>query len=252
MTTETTTEMTAEEAAAAAARPIGSVGGRFMSWVPTFRRGTAAGFPKGWYFYAAGRGGVLGDVDADVVAAAFVYFPADWLRDHWETARTVMEPRQAAAEYAAACHEWGREHLTEVEGLDRLAVLLARVADSADPAGAPLFAGWRALPRPDDAAGAVAQLLMVMREHRGGQHAMTVLAEGLTPVEAVVTGGGAGNAKFFNWPTPLPDPEPLRAAYANAEARTTRLAARAYEVLSPDERRELVDLLTRMKATLDA
>ena len=243
--------MTAADAAAGVAAPIASVGGRFMMWIPALKKGTALGFPKGWYFYAAGRGGVLGDVDADVVAAAFVYFPADVVRERWDTARTVMPPQQAALEYAAACQDWGREHLTGVPDLDRLASLLAIVADNADVAGATLFAGWRALPRPGDAEGAVAQLLMVMREHRGGMHAMTVLSEGLTPLEAVVVGGGEGNAKFFSWPEPYPDPEPLREAYDAAEARTTKLASRAYEVLDEFERTELVELVTAVQRHLD-
>lgn len=242
--------MTPEQAAAAVAAPISDTGGRFMMWIPALKKGTALGFPKGWFFYVAGRGGVLGDVAADVVAAAFVYFPLPFLREHWETACEVMPPQQATAEYAAACQDWGREHLEGVDGLDRLVTLLSRVADNADPAGAPLFAGWRALPRPPDAAGATAQLLMTMREHRGGLHAMTVLSEGLTPMEAVVVGGGEGNAKFFSWPGPYPDPEPLRDAYAAAEARTTKLAGRAYSVLDDFERTELVELVTAVHGHL--
>ena len=233
------------------AKPIAATGGRFMMWIPALKKGTALGFPKGWFFYVAGRGGVLGDVDADVVAAAFVYFRRDWLREQWETARSVMPPKQAAAEYSAACWDWGREHLAGVDGLPRLVELLSRAADAADPAGAPLFAGWRALPRPEDPEGATAQLLMVMREHRGGMHAMTVLAEGLTPLEAVITGGGEANAKFFSWPEPYPDPAPLRAAYDAAEQRTTRLASRAYEALSDQERGELVELVTTVQSHLD-
>ena len=243
--------MTPEEAAASVAGPIAATGGRFMMWIPALKKGTALGFPKGWYFYVAGRGGVLGDVEADVVAAAFVYFRLEWLREHWNHARTVMPPQQAATEYAAACADWGREHLDGVEGLDRLVTLLSRVADNADPAGAPLFAGWRALPRPDDAPGAVAMLLMAMREHRGGMHAMTVLSEGLTPLEAVVTGGGEGNAKFFSWEEPYPDPAPLRERYDAAERRTTMLAARAFEILTPDERAELAERVGTVHQALD-
>ena len=243
--------MTPEDAASLAAGPINAIGGRFMMHVPTFRAGTAAGFPKGWYFYTTGRGGVLGDVDASVISAAFAYFPHDAIRERWELARTVMPPAEAAALYAQACQEWGREALADVEGIDRLVPLLQRVADAADAAGAPLFAGWRALPVPDDAPGAAAQLLMVLREHRGGMHTMTVLAEGLTPLEAVVTGGGVGNAEFFGWTGELPDPEPLRERYAAAEARTNTLAARAYAALDDWEREELVSLLEAVRTAVD-
>ena len=243
--------MTPEETAAAAADPINALGGRFMMYRPTFRRGTEAGFPKGWYLYTTGRGGVLGDVDADVVAAAFGYFPRDWLRETWAVARGVMPPAEAAELYAECCRQWGRDHLAEVEGLDRLVSLLQRVVAAADVAGAPLFAGWRALPLPDDAPGAVAQLMMVLREHRGGQHLLTVLSEGLLPLEAVVAGGGEGNAEFFSWPPPYPDREPLRERFAAAEARTNVLAARAWAALSPEEGEKAVALLDRVRAAVD-
>ena len=243
--------MTPAQTAEAAGKIITALGGRFMMYKPTFRRGSEAGFPKGWYLYAAGRGGVLGDVDASVVSAAFAYFPHDVVRERWEVARAVMPPSQAADLYAECCQQWGRDNLAEVEGLDRLAALLQRVADAAEIAGAPLFAGWRALPVPDDAPGAVAQLMMVLREHRGGLHTMTVLAEGLTPLESVIAGGGEGNAEFFSWQGPLPEREPLLERYAAAERRTTALAAPAWAALDEAERGEVLSLLQQVRTAVD-
>ena len=52
--------------------------------------------------------------------------------------------------------------------MPELVALVERVVDSAEAAALPLFAGWRALPRPDDAAGRLGLLLNVLREHRGG------------------------------------------------------------------------------------
>lgn len=231
------------ETAAAAADPIVGVGGGFMIWRPTLKRGPQLGFPKGWAFYFAGRGGVLGDVVPDVIAAAFLYFPLERVRSEWLAGRAVMEPPAAAAAYAEACQDWGREHLSDVDRLERLVELMRRVAAAADPAGAPLFAGWRALPLPDDAPGAAAQLLQVLREHRGGLHGAAVLAAGLTPLEAVIAGGGESQAEFFGWEPPYPDPEPLRERHQQALDVTNRLAARAYEVLGDSERTEIVELL---------
>jgi hypothetical protein len=244
--------MTPEDAAAVTAGPVSALGGAFMLARPTLKKGPALGFPKGWAFYFAGRGGVLGDVVPDVVAAAFVFFPIAWVQQQWLVGRGVMEPAAAATAYAEACQDWGREHLAGAGNLDRLVELLRRITSAADPAGAPLFAGWRAMPLPDDAPGAAAQLLHVLREYRGGMHGMAVLASGLAPRDAVVAAGGEGNAQFFNWPEPYPDRESLLDQHAKAEDLTDVLAARAFAVLSPDERQELVDLLQATHAhTLD-
>jgi hypothetical protein len=126
-----------------------------------------------------------------------------------------------------------------------LAGLLHRVADAADPAGWPLFAAWRAQPLPDDSAGRVAQLLHVLREHRGGAHLAAVRQAGLAPLEAIVAGsGGAANATFFGWPEPFPEPtDELRTRLATAEAATDVQVAPAYAVLSADEHAELPRLL---------
>lgn len=235
--------MTPEQTAAGAKEAIHGLGGAFMRSRATRAKGAEIGLPD-WLIYVAGRNGVLGDVDADVVTAAMVFFPAPWVRQQWDAARVVMAPAEALAEYAQTCHAWGRARLAEVESADRLAALLARVADAADPAGCPLFAGWRALPLPDDPPARLAQLTMVLREQRGNLHALAVLAQGLSPLEALMAGpAGQGNAAFFSWPEPYPDPEPLRARWQAAEAATERLVAPAFAALDEREREELVGLL---------
>lgn len=235
--------MTPEDAAAAIAGAVHDVGGQFMLARPTLKKGPSLGLPKGWAFYFAGRGGVLGDVDADVVAAAMVFFNPDVLRAQWDAAREVMDPADAALAYAEACQDWGREHLAGVDRLDRLNELLTLVIRETSPAGAPLFAGWRALPLPDDAEGTAAQLLQVMREYRGAMHAMAVLTTGLEPLEATIASGGADEAHFFNWPEPFPEREPLLEAHAEAEELTDEMAAAQLEVLDEGELDELVELL---------
>ena len=244
--------MTPEATAAAAAAPIGALGGAFMISRVTLKKGPAMGLPKGWAFYFAGRGGVLGDVSPDVVAAAFVFFPVETVRANWLEARAVLDPIAAAAAYADACQDWGREHLAEVEDLDRLVDLLRRVVADIPPAGAPLFAGWRALPLPVDVPGAAAHLLQVMREYRGAMHAIAVLAEGLTPLEAVLISGGEGNAEFLAWHPPYPDVEGLHDKHRAAEKRTDHLAARAFTTLYDGERRELIGLLEEARGVLSS
>ena len=65
--------MDAITAAAQTAGAVSSVGSHFMLDGTTYAHGAGLGF-AGLDFYVGGRGGVLGDVDADVVAAAFAFF----------------------------------------------------------------------------------------------------------------------------------------------------------------------------------
>jgi hypothetical protein len=148
-------------------------------------RGTELGF-EGFDFYAAGRGGVLGEVPADVVTAAFVFFAPDQVRVAWERAASVMPRRQAAEEWAAAAHTWARANLDDTVDWTRVAELAGRIATNADVAGAPLFAGWRTLPEPDasDSKALAIHRLNALRELRGGLHGAAVLTVGLTPFEA--------------------------------------------------------------------
>ncbi len=108
------------------------------------------------------------------------------------------------------------------------------MAQRAEPAGLPLFAGWRAFPLPDDAPARATQLLHVLREHRGGAHVMAVRAVGLSPLEAVLAGKqGAPNAKFFGWPEPYPEiDERLTSLRIEAERLTTEMVAPAYAGLT--------------------
>ena len=239
--------MDLQECARRTAAPIVTVGGRFMLDPATTERGEKFGLDFGG-FYGLGRGGVLGAVDADVVSSIFVFFNPDMVRGIWESARAKRAPADAAAAYAEACAAWGRDHLGGATGLDELAPLLDRVVAAASPIGAPLFAGWRAMPLPDDAAGRVMQQLHVLREFRGGLHGVAVLAAGLSPLDALIANNSA-MAPMFGWPEPYPDPEPFRPAYAEAEATTTRLVAPAFDVLDAEERDRLVALLDGVAAT---
>lgn len=226
-----------------AAAPIGTLGGAYMLNRHTRARGDELGF-KGWGFYLLGRCGVLGDVEPDVVRAAAVFFPERMVNRFWPQARDVMPAADGVKHYTDVLHAWGRDRLGDFDGAGRLAALAASVADGADVAGLPLFAGWRALPRPDDPPALAAHLMMVLREHRGGVHALAVLGSGLTPLQAVLAGpGGEGNAKWFGWPEPYPDCTALRERWEQAERLTDELAAPAFAALDAAEREELVDLL---------
>ncbi len=240
--------MTPLECVQATKKTVSKSGGAFMLHPTTIGRAKELGM-NGFAFYYLGRCGVLGDIEPDLVATTIVFFPPDRVATSWRKGRAVMAPTDAAEAYAECCRRWGRDHLATAGGLERFCELAERVAGAAEPAGLPLFAGWRALPLPDDPPGRAAQLLNVLREHRGGLHSTAVRSCGLSPLEAVVTGpSGPDSARFFGWPEPYPDPAPFREAHARAELLTDELAAAAYEVLTDGERAELADLCAEVKA----
>lgn len=237
---------------------VQSLGGAFM----ISRYAKAAAVEQGlggvWTSYFAGRCGVLGEVDADVVTAALGFYPADVVRLGWEAALAVTTPARSGARYAQACQEWGRVKLDGFEGAGRLAELAGTVAAAADVAGLPLFAAWRAVPVPSDDPARAAQALHVLREHRGGMHAIAVLSAGMTPLQAILSGpGGEANATFFGWSGPYEDVSGLGDLRALVEARTDRIVDPAYQALDAAEQAELADLLDKAvahvypRATLD-
>jgi hypothetical protein len=141
--------MTPEQAAHDTQDAIGSLGGGFMMDGATYARGAELGF-EGMDFYAAGRAGVLGDTHADVVVAALVFFEPKVVHTSWERSAAVMPRAEAANEWAAAAHRWAQAHLPDDADWPTLAALLGRIVHAAPVAGAPLFAGWRALDEPED------------------------------------------------------------------------------------------------------
>lgn len=203
--------------------------------------------------YVKGRGSVLGDVDADVVTAAFGFFPPDSVRACWESVK--MPAAEARAGYARAAQEYGRRKLGSFAEAGRLADLMQRVVDAAEVGGVPLFAGWRAVEMPEDGPARVQQLGHVLRELRGGLHFLAVRSQGLSPLEAVVIGGsplaeGTEQARRFGWPEPYEKPTPeTRARWEAAEALTDVLIAPAFAVLSEAEHGELAESLAKAHAT---
>lgn len=234
-----------------AGSPISRIGGTFMTEAATLARGEEIGY-RGWAFYYGGRGGVLGEVDADIVAASFFFIPLEIVRKAWGKARAVGPVAVAVSAYADICADWGRAHLAEAEGLDRLTELTEQLVTGTTPLNAPVFAGWRTVPRPSDAAGRLALALHTLREHRGAMHAVAVQSVGLTPLEATATSKLAQiSLKLFSWPEPWPEvTDDLIARRKRADELTDELCAAAYDGLSPEEAQEWVGLLTATRERL--
>ncbi len=244
--------MTPEESATGSADAISSVASRFMLDPATYIAAAGLGF-QGMDFYACGRGGALGDVDADVVAAAFVFFNREAVRAAWGSGRAVMAPLDAAQHWAIAAHTWAEAHIPDEIEVSRLAELAGKMCGAADAAGAPVFAGWRALPEPsEDRAKALAlHRLNGLRELRNAMHGAAILAAGLAPVQALMI-RQPFMAPVFGWQDPPPAAEAHQAAWDAAEAATNRAFSRAFEVLDEDERAEFVRLANALDDALSS
>ena len=208
-----------------------TVPSHFMVEGATYERGAELGF-QGADFYTGGRGGVLGDVHGDVVAAAFVFFEPGHVREGWDRAGAVTDRATAAAEFAACGYQWARHHLTG-EDLDVVAELGTKVVQAANPALAPIFAAWRALPVPTDRAAAAFHQLNALRELRNAMHGAAILTAGLSSVEAVAV-RAPEMAALFGWQE-LPQAGELEPRWAKAEVATDIAMAHVLSVLSDDE-----------------
>ncbi len=229
--------------------PVATVGGGFMISRYAKAAATELGLSGIWSSYFAGRCGVLGRVGPEVVTAAVAFYPPAVASAGWLEAVAAVDPHDAAVRYTQACHEWGQARLAGFAGAERLAVLAERVADAVDVAALPLFAAWRAQPKPSEPTARAALAVHVLREHRGGAHAVAVLATGLTPLQAILAGpGGVPNAEFFGWTGPFEDVSGLAEARQAAELLTDQIVAPAYATLDEGEQGELAVLLPAAQA----
>jgi hypothetical protein len=240
--------MTPIETAARTAEGIVTLGTAFMMDGDTYTRGAELGF-TGLDFYIVGRGGVLGDVDADIVVACFGYFEPTMIRTNWEAGTKVLGPRRAAEEFAACGHRFAERRFPDDLDVTRLADLAGRVVESASAAGAPLFAGWRRLPVAGAPKARALHHLNALRELRGGLHIGAVRAAGLRPLDAVLVKAPV-MAGLYGWPEPYDDVSALGDTWQHAEDGTNRAMADAFSVLDARERAELCHLVGAVHAAV--
>ena len=167
--------MLAQDLIAATSPILGQAGAAFYFHPDTLARGKELGL-DGFRFYMLGRGGVLGDVESDVVASAFGYFHRNVVARIWNSAKERFPPREAARAYQECGANLGRSVLANVEGLGPFCEAAEAIIAATNPAGLSLYAGIAAEPRVDDLPGRAMQLAAVLRELRGGVHLVAVLA----------------------------------------------------------------------------
>jgi hypothetical protein len=185
------------------------------------------GWSNPFAFYFAGRGGMLGDVSADVVTSALGWFEPNAVRAMYSEGIGVAGSTNAATRMAEAHGRWGEKHYGDVNGLEGIVAVTEELVGGLEGSAIPLFVGWREAPRAESSAGRAAQLMQILREWRGGIHLVATTAVGLSPLEAILTNEGPGQAKFFGWPEPFPDLGPIKQRHDEAEDITDHLCASA-------------------------
>jgi hypothetical protein len=221
--------------------------------------------------YFAARASALGPVDPAVVTAVCYVFAPDLV------ARAVPAVWEAAppAEWAAARRDAVATALHRVLGEPDVAeaVGLAREACAGlTVAGRPLYAAWSGAEWPADPLVQLWHAGLLVREHRGDGHVSALMAAGLDPVEALVTGGLASDSTDFvrttrgwtdaEWTAGvercrargLVDDGGLTAAgaalRAQVEDATDVLGLPAWAHLGADGTHRLVELLTPLRERL--
>ena len=246
------TMMNESQVASAIAPIIGSLGAEYMLDSDTAATGAAAGYKSSFDFYFAGRGGVLGDVDADVIYAAFMFFDHALVEKLWNRSIKVEGARAAGKRYLQCCDSWGRKHLANIPDLEKFIAPAAKLVAGVDASGLSLFAGVRAEPLPTDAPALAYRLIDSLRELRGCYHIAALITYGLTGLQATISSkGDDGTAKMHGWPPPYPDCSSLVAQRIAAEEATNTAMARAIAAcLSTIEMNTLATEITRINKSI--
>ncbi len=221
------------------AKQIADIGSAFYFHPDTLATGKASGL-DGYRFYFIGRGGVLGDVDADVVLSAFGYFEPTLFATMWNSAKEIIPARDGARLYMGCNHALGRAKLADVARLEEFCEAAGAVNDAIDPTGLALYAGVAAEPVPDDVPARAIHLAMVLREARGSTHLLAVVASGLAPRLAHQI-RRPDDVSLFGWSEPAAFTDADSTRWAAAEELTNELLAPSFAVLDPAGERALLD-----------
>jgi hypothetical protein len=218
----------------------------------TMAHGAEAGYPNGFAYYVAGRGGVLGDVDSDVVYSAFMFFERTLIDKLWRAGVAVEGARAAGKRYMQSCDAWGKKHLANVDQLELFITPAEKLVSHVDSSGLSLFAGLRAEPLPSEAPARAYRLITLIRELRGCLHIAACVTHGLSGLEASLVSSGEGMTKLHGWAPPYPDVSHLVAVRDAAEKATNDAMTRLIALhLTEAEMNQLAEQTIRICSAAD-
>lgn len=230
---------------------IGSLGSKYMLDPETMAHGAAAGYPNGFAYYVAGRGGVLGDVDSDVVYSAFMFFERSLIDKLWKAGVAVEGARAAGERYMQSCDAWGSKHLANIVQLELFIAPAEKLVSQIDSSGLSLFAGLRAEALPSELPARAYRLITLIRELRGCLHIAACVTHGLSGLEATLLSTGEGMAKLHGWAPPYSDCSHLSLRRDAVEKSTNDAMARLIKHhLSDLEMNQLAEQTVRVCAAV--
>ncbi|MGC2167977.1 MAG: hypothetical protein WA580_02625 [Acidimicrobiales bacterium] len=234
--------MDASETATLLADPIQVLGMKFYFDPLTKEHGREHGINV-VEFYGLGRAGVLGDVDTQTVIDAFTFFDRSLIDYFWTQAKVKADPVAVAAAHVGAAYAFADKTFGDLdrELLARFSDAARRVSEALDYGVCALVDGYRQYPWPSDPVHGAYLGAIMLRELRGGLHIVAVHDANLDVVAACYLQGPEVFALHGYKETDVPEvSDDLRAQKARAEELTNAAMARALEVLSDEQRLDLV------------
>jgi len=237
------------------ADPLGTVGMSFYFSPQAVERGQGIELDV-VTFYAAGRGGVLGDLDAVEVDRIFYFFREGLVATMVEKARAGAPREQAVAEHLGAANDFAEATFGGIDPavLDAFSAAAAALAGSLERGRWPLVDGYLDQPVPTDPVHAAYYWAIVLRELRGGVHTDAVLAEGITAAAScqLDRGGAYFGLHGYQDADRVEETPELIARREAVEVDTTVRMATLLEALTDAQRQALVDGAAAMHGALAA
>jgi len=196
-------------------------------------------------FYAAGRGGVLGDIDVVEVDETFYFFNPGMIAGMMSKARSTADRSAAVAAHLAAADAYAQATFGGIssEVLESFADAAAALISSLPEGAWPLVDGYLACAVPSDPVNRAYFYAVVLRELRGGVHTDAVKAAGVSAAAAcqLDRGGAYFGLHGYGDEHRVEETPQLVAARAAAEDATTAGMAELFGVLTEDQRDALAD-----------
>jgi hypothetical protein len=230
--------MNTDELSSLTADPIQTLGMSFYFDPLTKEKGREHGINV-VEFYGLGRGGVLGDVDTNVVVDAFTFFDPSFIDSVWTIAKAKADPVAVAASHVDAAYAFADRTFGAIDPalLERFGAAARKAAESEPHGICPLVDGYLQYPAPSDPVHAAYLGTILLRELRGGVHIHAVNEVGLDPVVACYLQNPMVFALHGYKDDAAPEvTEELEAKKRRAEELTGEMVASCFDVLSDEER----------------
>ncbi len=231
------------------AEPVGELGARFYFDASTRARAKELGL-RSVEYYGLGRAGVMGDVSPAEVESVFAFFSPSAIEAMYTIPSARLAASEAARHYLASADDYAERTFATVSSdvLENVAGACARVAGAVPKGLYRLVDGYVGAAPATSAPARAYRGVIIVRELRGGVHALAAADAGLASADAAYV----ENPDLFQLhgfvEEDRVDRDGAPARRALVEEETTRAMATYLEVLSASARVDLVEGVRAMAA----